>query len=173
MTGKKKAQDAPKLTKQKAKVDKAPKRPIGRPTDYNDQIAEEICASIAASERGLIYLCEQNPHWPCRAQIFVWLRRYPEFADQYARAKEYQVEVSVDYMQELMNEPHKYVDEETGYTRLDVAMVRAKMDAIKWQAGKLKPKKYGDAKIEDASNVLHEDVIKRKDELDERNKKEF
>lgn len=162
MTGKKKAQDVPK-----------PKNKGGRPTIYNDKIADEICDALAGSERGLIYLCEQNAHWPSRSQIFVWLRRYPVFADKYTRAKEQQVEVFIDYMQELMSEPHKIVDEETGHMRLDVQMIRTKMDAIKWQAGKLKPKKYGDAKIEDASNVLHEDVIKRKEELDERNKKEF
>lgn len=159
----KKAQDVPK-----------PKKPIGRPTGYNDKIADEICDAIASSEKGLAHLCEANPHWPARQHIFVWLRKYPAFYDKYTRAKESQVEVCVDYMQELMNEPHKFVDEETGFTRLDVPMLRTKMDAIKWQAGKLKPKKYGENRNEEIGNgLIHEDIVKRKHELDEKNKKEF
>ena len=155
MTGKKKAQDVPKV-----------KKPIGRPTKYTKEIGQQICDAVASSELGLIHLVNANPHWPDRATIYMWRRKHPEFRDNYTQAKEDQTEVCVEYMQEMMNEPHKYVDEETGYTRLDVPMLRLKMDAIKWQASKLKPKKY-------ASNVLHEDVLKRKDELDERNKKEF
>lgn len=147
---------------------------IGRPTLYTSELADEICDAISSSEKALAHLCDENPHWPCRPQIFVWLRRYPEFADKYTRAKEHQVEVCVDYMQELMNEPHKLVDEETGGVKIDVAMLRTKMDAIKWQAGKLKPKKYGDNnKTEEVNHDIHNDAVKRKHELDEKNKKSY
>jgi hypothetical protein len=92
----------------------------------------------------------------------------------YTKAKEDQTEVSVEYMQELMNEPHKYEDRETGQIKCDVPMMRLKMDAIKWQAAKLKPRKYGDFKQEDLSNTdIHEDSMKRKQEMDEKYKKEF
>ena len=63
------------------------------------------------------------------------------FRDMYTRAKEDQTEVVVEYMQEVMNEPHKWKDQETGLTRIDVPMLRLKMDTMKWQAAKLKPKK--------------------------------
>ncbi len=163
MTEKKKAKDVPKV-----------KKPMGRPTTYNSKIAREICDAIACSELGLVHLVEQNPHWPMRSTIFLWRRTHAEFSDMYARAKEEQTEVCVEHMQELMNEPHKVVDEETGYTRIDVGMLRLKMDAIKWQAAKLKPRKYGEIKQhEDPNNQLHEDAIRRKEELDEKNKKEF
>jgi terminase small subunit-like protein len=149
------------------------KKPRGRPSIYTPELADEICDAISSSEKGLAHLCEANPHWPARQHIFVWLRKYPDFYDKYTRAKENQVEVCVDYMQELMSEPHKFVDEETGRIRVDVQMLRTKMDAIKWQAGKLKPKKYGESRQEEINHSLHEDVIKRKHELDEKNKKEF
>lgn len=146
----------------------------GRPTKYTPELGEEICEVVASSELGLLHLCNARPHWPDRATIFTWRRKYPEFRDKYTLAKEDQTEVCVEYMQEVMNEPHKWVDEETGYIRIDVAMLRLKMDTIKWQASKLKPKKFGDTKTEEAqSKDIHDDVIKRKQELDEKNKKEF
>ncbi len=155
---------------------KAPKEPkkMGRPTAYTPELAEEICEVIASSELGLLHLCNARPHWPDRATIFTWRRKYADFRDKYTLAKEDQTEVCVEYMQEVMNEPHKYVDEETGYTKIDVPMLRLKMDTMKWQAGKLKPKKFGE-KVETitSENDLLEDSLKRKNDLDEQNKKEF
>lgn len=159
------------MTKRKDPKDKLK---TGRTTLYTPELGDEICDAIASSELGLIHLVEANPHWPHRATIFIWLRRHPEFRDKYTKAKEDQTEVCVEYMQEIMNEPHKYVDEETGYTRVDVPMLRVKMDAIKWQASKLKPKKFGDTKNEEPqNNGLLDDSLARKQELDEKNKKEF
>lgn len=137
----------------------------GRPTDYNDIIADEICDAIASSEKGLQHLCAQNPHWPTRQQIFVWLRKHAEFADKYTKAKSNQVEVSIDYMQELVNEPHHYIDDNHN-ERVDVGMLRTKIDAIKWQASKLAPKKYADKVIQEVTqtNTL-EDINKRKETI--------
>ena len=146
---------------------------MGRPTLYTPELADEICDAISSSDNGLAHLCVNNSHWPSREQIFVWLRRYPEFAHKYTQAKECQVEVSVDYMQELMSEPHRFVDQETGQIRIDVPMIRTKMDAIKWQAGKLKPKKYGDAAPQQIINNIAEDTFAHKHKLDEKNKKDY
>ena len=152
-----------------AKYDKA-----GRPTTYNLKIAKEICDTISSSELGLAHLVDMNPHWPMRSTIFLWRRKHKEFSDLYTKAKEDQTEVSVEYMQELMNEPHKYEDYETGRMKVDVPMMRLKMDAIKWQAAKLKPRKYGDNNKEEiVNNDIHEDAMKRKQEMEEKYKKEF
>lgn len=164
------------MTKKKKPEELIPKplKKIGRPTKYTPELADEICDVIATSELGLMHLCNARSHWPDRANIFLWLRKYPEFRDKYTKAKEDQVEVSVEYMQELMNEPHKWIDEETGVQKLDHNMMRMKMDAIKWQASKLKPKKFGDAKEQETSNTdIDEDCKKRIKEMDERNRKEF
>lgn len=147
---------------------------VGRPTMYTPELADEICDAIASSELGLCHLVDQNPHWPERQVIFIWRRKHPEFDDKYTKAKEDQVEVSVEHMQEIMNEPHKYVDLETGFQKIDTGMLRLKMDAIRWQAGKLKPKKFGDAKVQEPTNTeVDEDCKKRYREMDEKNKKDY
>ena len=123
---------------------------------------------------GLIHLVNQNPHWPDRATIFTWRRIHDEFRDMYTRAKEDQTEVVVEYMQEVMNEPHKWKDQETGLTRIDVPMLRLKMDTMKWQAAKLKPKKFGDNKVQEPINTeVDEDCKKRYADMDKKNRKEY
>ncbi len=155
-------------------VEKVIKKKVGRPTKFNLELAKEICDSVATSHLGLFDLCEQNPHWPHRSSIFLWLRLHKEFSDMYTKAKEDQTEVCVEYMQSLMNEPHKHYDKELGRTVCDVGMMRLKADAIKWQTAKLKPRKYGDNyKEEIVNNDIHEDAMKRKQEMDEKYKKEF
>lgn len=148
----------------------------GRPTKYTKELAEEICAAIASSELGLIHIVAQYPHWPDRTTIFSWIRGNEEFRHMYARAKEDQCEVVVEYMQEVMNESHKWIDE-NGNQRTDVPMLRLKMDTMKWHASKLKPKKFGDHKQEDSQEKVnasvHEEAMKRKQELDDKNRKEF
>jgi hypothetical protein len=148
-------------------------KPPGRPSSYTPEMGQEIADAIASSELGLIHLVNANPHWPDRATIFTWTRKQPHFHDLYYKAKEEQTETIVEYMQEVMAEPHKIVDEVTGKIKTDVPMLRLKMDTMKWHVAKLKPKKFGEMKTEEVANSdLHEDTMKRKAELDERNRKD-
>lgn len=149
---------------------------MGRPTKYSVELADEICEKISSNSCGLQTLCFENPHWPERSVIFVWMRRYPDFKHKYAVAKYEQVEVDIDDYQEIMSEEHTYVDE-FGNKRIDVPMLRAKLDAIKWKAGKLMPKKYGnDNAVEDLktkTDLLLNECKLLKDQLDEKNKKDY
>jgi len=123
---------------------------LGRPTKYTPALADEICDAIASCQYGLAKLCEDNPNWPHRSNIFIWLRKYPDFRDKYTIAKQEQAQVDVDVMQELMNESHHYVDE-LGNERVDVHMLRVKIDTIKWKACKLLPKQFGNNEKEEKS----------------------
>lgn len=164
------------MTKKKKPEELIPKhlKKGGRPTKYTPELGEEICDAIASSELGLSHLVDQHPDWPERQNIFIWLRKHPEFRDKYYKAKEDQTEVCVEYMHEVMNEPHKIVDKETGISKVDVPMLRLKMDTMKWHASKLKPKKFGETKTQELINTeLDNDCKKRYQEMDERNKKDY
>jgi len=145
---------------------------VGRPTKYNKSLAEEICNAIATSGKGLITLCNEHEEWPERGTIFRWINTNLEFRDMYAVAKEHQVEVNVDYLQEIMNEPHRYINER-GIEVCDASMLRTKVDAIKWHAAKLKAKKYGVNMDEATNNNLLDEQRRRFAELDAKNKKEY
>ena len=155
-----------------AKKDPKNLKKQGRPTLYTPELADEICEAVATNACGLTTLIKAHPHWPVKANIYIWLRKYQSFRDHYTRAKEEQVEVSVDLMQEMMDDEHHFQDDK-GQIRIDVQMLRVKVDAIKWQAGKLKPKKYGEGRVEEQNNALLEESTKLKHELDEKNRKAF
>lgn len=71
---------------------------------------------------------------PAASTIFKWLASNEEFAEQYARAKEAQADAMAD----------EIVDIADGDNGADPQRDRLRVDARKWVAAKLKPKKYGD-----------------------------
>lgn len=147
---------------------------IGRPTNYTEALADEICEAVSSSELGLIHLCKAHPHWPDRDRIFKWRIKFPDFGLKYRKAKEHQADVCVEYMHELMNEPHIIIDPETGQSRVDSPLLRLKLDHFKWHASKLRPKDYGDMKqLETVNNEVDDDCKKRYSELDNKNRKEY
>ncbi len=121
---------------------------MGRPSDYNEAIAELICERLADGE-SLRTICESED-FPSKATVFNWLARFPEFVDQYAHAREQQAELYANEIIDIADEePKHFVPDPDGgeSERIDsagVARNRLRVDARKWVASKLLPKKYGD-----------------------------
>ena len=108
----------------------------GRPTLYSLEIALEICDRIADGE-SLVKICS----------VYEWLLRYKEFADIYARAREDQADTLADEIHAISDELPQQIVDDKGKTRYDSAYVqwqKNRVDARKWVAAKLKPKKYSD-----------------------------
>ena len=124
----------------------APKTsPLGRPVEYTDDIASEICWRIAHGEP-LVRICADE-HLPHVATIYRWLTRFPDFCDMYARAREDQADTLADEIQAIADEMPMETTDKDGNTRFDSAYInwmRLRVDARKWVAAKLKPRKYGD-----------------------------
>jgi hypothetical protein len=89
---------------------------------------------------------------PDKSTIFDWLRRHPEFADHYVRAREDQAETMAEEIVDIADETPDTVpvyDKEGNVIdiKLDSAYIswqKNRIDARKWTASKLRPKKYGD-----------------------------
>lgn len=107
----------------------------GRPTKYTKRMAELICHHVAEGQ-SLRTLCAIDPTMPCRATIHRWLSANREFRDQYARAQIRRADALADMVLEAAFDPKE-----------DVQRARLKVDALKWVAGKLAPKKYGHAAL--------------------------
>lgn len=124
---------------------------MGRPTDYNEEIANEICEAVATSSLGLTKLCEINPHFPARDTIYRWRWRYPMFSDKFNEAKKCQAELGAEEMLEIaddaINDYMENVDDnkKVGYTFKGENVQRSKLrvETRKWIASKLLPKAYG------------------------------
>lgn len=140
--------------------------PAGRPTDYTQELANEICDAIATESLSLKKLCDLNSHWPEPRSIYRWLNRYPEFSQMYASAKRSQVTPLVDEILEISDDSRNdtYLDEDDNIlTDHDhINRTRLRVDTRKWIAAKLVPRLYGD---NSGMRELYEEIAELKREL--------
>ena len=121
----------------------------GRPSSYNEAVADEICQRIAEGE-GLRAIC-RDERMPGRRTVLDWLDddRKGAFRTKYARAREAQA----DFWDEEMHNEAQAAGPDT------VHVARLRIDTMKWRASKLAPKKYGD-RIEVEQTVEHRFVAR-------------
>ena len=126
-------------------------KPIGRPSNYSPELADEICELLMLGEpiRQICLL----PHMPAERTFYAWLARNEDFQQKYARAKEFQTykfdEDLVDISDDARNDWVERENQRTGATFIalnEQAIARSKLmvETRKWLMGKHKPKKYGD-----------------------------
>lgn len=122
---------------------------MGRHSDFTQQLADQICERIADGE-SLRSICEED-EMPNKATVFRWLAANKEFCDQYARARETQADSLFDEILAIADDGHndwmlrKHGDDERWVENGEVLRRSSlRVDARKWMAGKLRPKKYGD-----------------------------
>lgn len=115
------------------------KKPIGRPSEFNQEAADLICDEIAKGN-SLRAICSSKDaefdKLPSERTVYRWLED-PEndaFRQQYARAREAQADGKFEQAWEIAQTA----------TAENVQVARLQIDTIKWQTGKLAPKKYGD-----------------------------
>jgi hypothetical protein len=102
-----------------------------RQTDYDEEIADRLCEEIAAGA-ALYRLCAESEELPAERTVYQWLQANPAFAQKYARARERQQDREADRIVEIADSAE------------DANLARLQIDARKWRASKLAPKKYGD-----------------------------
>lgn len=122
---------------------------MGRPSDYTEETATEICARLASGEP-LVKICrgEEMPHV---ATVYRWLGAQDAFRDMYARAREDQADTLADEIIAISDEA-QIGEKTTTKANGDVETVtgdmvdraRLRVEARKWVAAKLRPRKYGD-----------------------------
>jgi hypothetical protein len=111
---------------------------LGRPEiPFDQDTAKHICDMIE-SGMTLNAIC-QLQDIPSIPTVYKWLDNQPDFFQDYARARSKQADTFADM---VMTEAFNSHDAQIG---------RLRIDALKWTASKLAPKKYGD-KIEVESN---------------------
>lgn len=120
--------------------------PVGRPTDYSLELAEQICERVANGQ-GLVKICKEDA-MPHRSTVMRWIFKNKEFCDMYTHARELQADFYFEEILEISDgsEGDTYEDEK-GNIRTDHEVVnrsRLRVDTRKWMVARLAPKKYGD-----------------------------
>jgi len=166
------------MTKQKkidltAVVEKPEGKPAkhagGRPTAYTKELGERICNALENSPRGIRFICENTPGFPEDQTIRAWLRvnKFPEFTVNYARARQAQADYLAD---EIVDVAYNSKADLSGR----VEQPKLLIDTLKWRAGKLKPKVYGDKpelfidpKADEATKVDGATIAERLTKIDD------
>lgn len=114
-------------------------------------IKATICERIANGE-SLRTICDDED-MPAKATVFAWLSEDASFSDHYARARESQADAVFDDILSIADDgtndwmERKNADgANIGWMENGEALRRSQLriEARKWMAGKLRPKKYGD-----------------------------
>jgi hypothetical protein len=137
---------------------------MARPSEFTVQIADAICERLADGE-SLRAIC-RDEEMPAKSTVFRWLAENQKFQDQYARAREAQADAHADDIIDIADTPQigkktkTLPDGKTEVVEGDmIEHRRLRVDARKWVAAKLKPKKYGE-KVDlthqnpDGSNII-------------------
>lgn len=113
----------------------------GRPTTYRESVGALICARLSEGET-LTEIC-RTPGMPARQTVHQWRRRFPQFDDDYMRAR-------ADGMESMADELLTIADDDTGDLLPDgspnhanVGRARLMVDARKFLMSKLSPR-YAD-----------------------------
>ena len=104
---------------------------MGRPSAYTPELADEICHRLSLGET-LRTIISTSPHMPDRVTIYRWLENNENFRNQYTRARAEQADY---YAEQIVDEAMSSHDAQIG---------RLRVDALKWAASKMAPKKYGE-----------------------------
>ena len=105
---------------------------MGKP--INKSIMETILARISQGESLVAILRDDG--MPVYQTVMNWLDADPVLVDRYARAREASADADADRV--------KDVADRTLSGEYDPQAARVAIDALKWSAGKRKPKVYGD-----------------------------
>jgi len=96
----------------------------GRPTDFTEELGDNICAGIAEG-RSLVKICKDKG-MPNPATIYKWRRLHLAFNDNYARARE---DAADYFVQEIMEIADAAEVE-------DVQVAKLRVDTRKWTASR-------------------------------------
>jgi hypothetical protein len=116
---------------------------------YTEEMALLICERLSNGE-SLKSMCDDED-MPAKSTVFKWLAENKVFSDMYARARETQADALFDEVLSIADNGsndwmEKNFGEDTRWVENGEALRRSQLriDARKWMAGKLRPKKYGE-----------------------------
>jgi len=125
------------------------KHPGGRPSEYTQELADEICEELALG-KSLRTVC-LSEKMPSMKTIFNWMRTYPEFLQQYARAKEESADAMAEetlYIADTKELGQILTTKSDGSVETKeedmLGHRKLQIETRKWLMAKMKPKKYGD-----------------------------
>jgi hypothetical protein len=115
-------------------------------TKFTIELFDSICEKMAYSDNGLVKICKE---FDINAKTFYdWINNDETLRNKYARARELQADYLADQIIEISDDgSNDTIKTEAGVELTNhevIARSRLRVDARKWKASKLYPKKYAD-----------------------------
>lgn len=125
----------------------------GRPEIYTDELADKICHLVGGGY-SLVRACKEVGI--STFTVYKWIRENEKFSANYAQARGDQADYHFDLAWDIACEPCP-----EGMSASEwAANQRVRIDTIKWRAGKMKPKKYGEKlELEHSGKVEQVQII--------------
>lgn len=117
------------ISKRKGKNGKRKTNAVRKPTLYTKPIVTKILSRLIGGET-LVRICSDT-NMPTTPSVYNWIKRYPEFREDYELAKTLQMDALGE---RLLDIPHEYKD---------MQQARLLSDNIKWLMSKVAATKYG------------------------------
>lgn len=102
----------------------------GRPSDYTPELADEICRRLVAES--MLKIC-MDDHMPSRVTVYNWLGKHEDFYTNYERARLLQSHHIADVGAHMSIHG----------VGSDPQAAAVQLNAVKWTAATLAPKRYG------------------------------
>jgi hypothetical protein len=122
---------------------------VGRPTDYTKELGDKVC-SLIIEGNSLLSVCSMED-MPDKSTIFRWLRKYPEFRDNYDISTTERTlamgEEIIDISDDGTNDYMTITKGDKDYNVEDREVTnrsKLRVETRKWLMSKMLPKKYGD-----------------------------
>jgi hypothetical protein len=119
---------------------------MGRPSDYTDELAEEICAQVSEG-KSLTDICESES-MPARRTVYRWLREKPDFHRLYDTAVMDRADIIGNEIIGIADDTSgDFITDDKGRTVVDhenINRSRLRVDARKFVASRLNPRKWGE-----------------------------
>jgi hypothetical protein len=137
-----------------------PANPVGRPSAYTEEIGMLIC-SLIAEGKSLVSITKRED-MPSTVTVYTWLKNDEKFLNMYTRAREDQADTLADEIIAIADDSHNddmitKGGDVVANTEF-IARSKLRVEARKWVAAKLKPKKYGD-KLDLNADLNHKGEI--------------
>jgi len=114
-------------------------RPHGRPSDFTDELADEIVSRMTLGE-SMVQIAA-DAHMPDRVTIYRWMDRNPVFATRCARAREGLADYLVDDIEKLAKSA----------TKDNLEVVKLQISVAQWRAMKMAPRLYGERQYKEVT----------------------
>lgn len=126
----------------------APKRKSGKPSEFSQEIADQICVRLMGEE-SLRAIC-RDPDMPARSTVHVWLNQHKAFRAQYDDAWKIKRENWADDVVDIADTPLVGTrtvvrgDKIETVTADNVERSKLMADTRKWMLARMDPQRFGD-----------------------------